>query len=157
MEKCYSENISTMKSPQPAKNTSNKAKMIFLLCLVIVAIFGSVIWYVFMRGNIGNGDKKATAPEYFGSYEQLNSVPSRTDVPTNDPGILVAWMDQRVIDGNLSCTIYRKDDRRVLAVYVKTSGFNPEHRISSHTDYKDSDVSKSAIDQITKDYCEAKQ
>ncbi|HEX6258057.1 MAG TPA: hypothetical protein VFZ48_01095 [Candidatus Saccharimonadales bacterium] len=95
-----------------------------------------------------------TAPEYFGSYEQLNSVPSRTDVPTNNPDILVAWMDQRVIDGNLSCTIYRKQDRRVLAVYIKTAGFNAEGKVTTRTDYKDSDVPKRTIDQIAKDYCE---
>lgn len=124
--------------------------------LAIVAILGSGIWYAFVQRNIESEDRKST-PEYFGSYEQLNSVPSRTDVSTNDPSILVAWMDQRVIDGNLSCTIYRKDNRRVLAVYVKTSGFNAERKVSSRTTYKDSDVPRSIIDQIAKDYCEATQ
>lgn len=145
-----------MKQSQIAKSKPSKAKIILILLAALIILCGGV-WYAFAHYSAKNENKEPTAPEYFGSYEQLNSVPSRTDVSTSDPSILVAWMDQRVIDGNLSCTIYYKVDRRVLAIYVKTSGFNPEGKASSHTDYKSSDMSRNTIDQIAKDYCEAKQ
>jgi hypothetical protein len=144
--------VNPMKLSPKLKNKQNKAKIIFALFVILLAL-GGVFWYSFPQRNVEKGNNTPAKPEYFGSYEQLNSVPNRTDAATNDPGILVAWADQRVIDGNLSCTIYRKDDRRVLAVYVKTSGSNAESKTSTHTDYKSSEVSRDTIDQIANNYC----
>ena len=138
-----------MKRSPIARNRQSKA-IIILILLIVLLVLGNVFWHVFSQRNVGNGSNE---PEYFGSYEQLNSVPNRTDATTNDPGILVAWMDQRAIDGNLSCTIYRKDDRLVLAVNTKTSGFNPEGKVSTHTDYKSNEVPRSTIDRIANTYC----
>lgn len=137
----YHLHLCLMKLPLP----HNKA--LIAGAILLLAAFGVAGWYLYDR------QAQTSAPEYFSGYSDLSGVPSRTDVPTSEPGVLVAWQDQSVVDGNLSCTLYQADTRQILATYYLTSGFNPKGKVSSDTVYKTKTLSRTAIDNLIKESC----
>lgn len=129
----------------------SKSIIIATTALCIIAAIIGIWWYISSK-NEGTLPV-SSQPEYFNGFESLGGIPSRTDIATSTPELLVAWQDQTVVDGNFSCQLYKKDTRQIVASYYQTSGFNPEHKTSSNITYKDSSISKDTINQIVENYC----
>jgi hypothetical protein len=140
--------------PKPKANNQRGRLLIILVVVVILCILVvTVIRQLSGSSNPNVTYKHSDKIEYFQPYEKLSGFPQK-DYPTTDKqGVSVSWQDSRPGDGNLSCTIYQTDSKKIIAFYSSSSGYNPEGKIYTEITIESNILSLSAIDSLIEQYC----